>query len=312
VAAPRHHESPYFPEISIQDFDLYNIPFRYISLFDFSEKKNPLQPGGMNRGGNIFDYLEIRQIPYHVSDPKKTEDENLAALSKDIEEERIDFAFLYWPDLDGLLHRVGNQSEEVPERLNLYERRIRQLMEVAGQHYEKVHLYVFSDHGMANCDELLDLKSKIEKLPYKMERDYAVVYDSTMARFWFFNEDARNAITECLEKVPEGRIIPDSELEELHTLFPDRYFGELIFLVKEGVLIVPSHMGERPIRGMHGYHPHDKHSYAALMTNQTAVPPAVKNITDIYRLMTGEVESMLEKSCLAAKPAESEKVVVLR
>jgi hypothetical protein len=31
-------------------FDLYNIPFNYISLFDFTEKRNPLQPGGMNRG----------------------------------------------------------------------------------------------------------------------------------------------------------------------------------------------------------------------------------------------------------------------
>ncbi len=25
-------------------FDLYNMPFKHISLFDFSEKKNPLQP----------------------------------------------------------------------------------------------------------------------------------------------------------------------------------------------------------------------------------------------------------------------------
>jgi hypothetical protein len=38
-------------------FDLYNIPFRHISLFDFTEKKNPLEPGGMNRGPNIFDFL---------------------------------------------------------------------------------------------------------------------------------------------------------------------------------------------------------------------------------------------------------------
>src|SRR5260370_1191196 len=34
-------------------FDLYNIAFRHIALFDFTEKKNPLQPGGMNRAPNI-------------------------------------------------------------------------------------------------------------------------------------------------------------------------------------------------------------------------------------------------------------------
>src|SRR5215813_13165252 len=55
-------------------FDLYNIPFRHISLYDFTEKKSPLQPGGMNRGPNIFDYLQSRQIALHVSRPEKTEE----------------------------------------------------------------------------------------------------------------------------------------------------------------------------------------------------------------------------------------------
>ncbi len=43
-------------------FDLYNMPFRHIDNYDFSEKKSPLQPGGMNRGPNIFDFLEDRSI----------------------------------------------------------------------------------------------------------------------------------------------------------------------------------------------------------------------------------------------------------
>src|SRR3954463_8485572 len=37
-------------------FDLYNIPFQNIHQYDFTEKKSPLQPGGMNRGANIFDF----------------------------------------------------------------------------------------------------------------------------------------------------------------------------------------------------------------------------------------------------------------
>jgi hypothetical protein len=50
-------------------FDLYNIPFKHISLYDFTEKKSPLKPGGMNRGPNIFDFLTRRHIPYFVSEP---------------------------------------------------------------------------------------------------------------------------------------------------------------------------------------------------------------------------------------------------
>jgi len=285
-------------------FDLYNIPFRHISLFDFTEKKSPLRPGGMNRGTNISDYLIERNIRHHISAPEQNETDNLAALIADIESETIDFAFLYWAGLDGLLHRVGNRSPHIGAKLRMYERWMEQLLAAAHEHYAEVRLYVFSDHGMANCDELLDLRAKIDALPLRMKRDYAVVYDSTMARFWFFNDRARKLIPEALQKVPQGRIIPDAELAEMRALFTDRYFGELIFLVKEGVLIVPSHMGERPIRGMHGYHPTDKHSYAALLSNHTDIPAEITAIPHIYQLMTRDAEMAKQRNAIRETEAQ--------
>ncbi|MCF7763751.1 MAG: alkaline phosphatase family protein [Verrucomicrobia bacterium] len=266
-------------------FDLYNIPFKYIHLFDFTEKKSPLQPEGMNRGPNIFDFLTQNRIPYFVTDTSQSEESNRDALIASIESERIDFAFQYWAGLDGLLHTVGNQSEQVPAKLRVYEQWIEQVLQAARGHYEEVKLYIFSDHGMANCDEYLDLKAKIDALPLRMGVDYAVVFDSTMARFWFFNDQARQLITKTLQEVPEGRILPEAELREHRAYFDDGYFGELIFLVREGVLIVPSHMGERPIRAMHGYHPTDPQSYATLFTNQPSIPDDITHIPHIYRLM---------------------------
>jgi len=271
-------------------FDLYNVPFRHIDRYDFTEKKNPLQPGGMNRGPNIFDFLQERSIPYHVSVPTAPESENLSALQRDIAAEKIDFAFLYWPELDGLLHRVGNDSPEIPARLRAYEKSIAQLMATAREHYEEVRLNVFSDHGMANCDRHLDLRTRVDALGFRFGEDYAVVYDSTMARFWFFNDEARQAITELLEDVPQGDILSDAELTDLGALFPDRYFGELIFLVEEGTLIVPSDMGERPIRAMHGYHPDAPHSFASLLTNHTDVPMSITAIPDMFKLMTRDAQ----------------------
>lgn len=271
-------------------FDLYNIPFKRIDQYDFTEKKNPLQPGGMNRGPNIFDFLVERQIRYHVSVPTAPETVNLEALERDIEAEDIDFAFLYWPELDGLLHRVGNDSPEIPARLRAYEASIGRLMAKARRHYAEVRLYVFSDHGMANCDIHLDLRSQIDALGFRPGVDYAVVYDSTMARFWFFNDRARQAITEKLEETPQGEILTDAELAEMGTLFPDRYFGELIYLVEEGTLIVPSDMGERPIRAMHGYHPDAPHSFASLLTNHDDVPAEITAIPDVYKLMARDAE----------------------
>lgn len=267
-------------------FDLYNIPFRFISLFDFTEKKSPLKPEGMNCGSNIFDWLKEQKIPYSVSDPARKEEENRDALIDKIHHEEISFGFIYWAGLDGLLHQVGNQSPQVPAKLRNYEIWIEQILQAAKEHYSEVEINIFSDHGMANCDVLLDLKSKIDDLGLQFGEDYAVVYDSTMARFWFFNSEARERISKCLGKVQEGRVLSDEELKAMNTFFDDRYFGELIFLVKEGVLIVPSHMGERPIRAMHGYHPEEKHSFATLFTNSPEIPDDVTAIPDIYRLMT--------------------------
>ena len=270
-------------------FDLYNLPFEHLSLFDFSEKKSPLRVGGLNQGPNLFDFLEQKGIAYHASVPEENEEQNLTAVLQAIESEQIDFAFVYWPELDGLLHRVGNDSPDIRLKLRSYDLWLEKLRTAAQKHYQEIHLYVFSDHGMANCNEYLDLRSRIESLPCRMGKDYAVVYDSTMARFWFFNPTARSQIEKCLAQVQEGRIIPDSELETLGVLFADRYFGELIFLVREGVLIVPSHMGEKPIRGMHGYHPSEKHSYAALCSNQE-IPEELSAIPHIYGLMAREAE----------------------
>ena len=266
-------------------FDLYNIPFQRIDQYDFTEKKSPLQPGGMNQGSNIFDVLVENSVPYFVSDPAQTEEANRDQLMAGIRNESIDFAFMYWPGLDGLLHRVGNDSPEIPARLRVYEEWIQQVLAASKGHYDEVELFVFSDHGMANCDVHLDLMARINALPLQEERDYAVVYDSTMARFWFFNDNARTLISAELQRVPEGRIVPDAELEELRVRFPDQYFGEIIFLVQEGVLIVPSHMGERPIRAMHGYHPSDPHSYAALLTNRPELAEKATAIPHIFNLM---------------------------
>ncbi|HWA26671.1 MAG TPA: alkaline phosphatase family protein [Lacunisphaera sp.] len=285
-------------------FDLYNLSFRHIGEFDFTEKKNPLQPRGMNRGPNIFDFLEADGVPYHVSEPARGEAGNLAALLDDITAERIDFGFLYWPDLDGLMHRVGNASPEVATKLASYEAQLNKLLATARRHYEEVRLFVFSDHGMANCTRLLDLRRRISALGLHMPRDYAVVYDSTMARFWFFNDRARNLITASLGGVAEGRVLSDAELRDLGTFFPDRYFGELIFLVEEGVLIVPSDMGERPLHAMHGYHPDDPQSYAALLTNVPEVPKSVTAIPHVHGLMRREALAAHAANNRVGFPAE--------
>jgi hypothetical protein len=268
-------------------FQLYNIPFAHVDKFDYCEKSDLFLPGGMNRGENIFDHLQRAGIPYHVSDWRDSEENNLQALKADLEKQEVSFALLYMASMDALLHEVGKESPKVDEKLAWYERQLNDILRCAGEHYEEVRLFICSDHGMATVHTHVDLMSQVEALGLTFGHDYTATYDSTMGRFWFHNDRAREQITRLLEQVPEGRILPREELAELGCDFEGDQYGELIFLMNAGVLIVPSHMGVTPITGMHGYHPNDADSDACLLSN-TEPPDDPKAITDVFHLMRAE------------------------
>ncbi|WP_295388469.1 alkaline phosphatase family protein [uncultured Thiodictyon sp.] len=268
-------------------FQLYNIPFKYVDKFDYCEKKDLFVPGGMNGGENIFDHLQRAGIPYHVSDWRQSEAINLESLKADLSQGKIAFALLYMASMDALLHEVGKGSPQVDQKLAWYETQLEEVMRVAEAHYAQVRLFVCSDHGMATIHTQLDLMSKIEGLGLTFGRDYTATYDSTMGRFWFHNQAARERIGALLEQVPQGRILRQPELQQLGCDFVGDQFGELIFLVDAGVLILPSHMGLKPITGMHGYHPDDPDSNASLLSN-VEPPNDPQSITDMFHLMRAE------------------------
>jgi predicted AlkP superfamily pyrophosphatase or phosphodiesterase len=268
-------------------FQLYNIPFEHVDKFDYCEKSDLFVPGGMNRGENIFDHLSRAGVPYHVSDWRDSEENNLEALEADLRRGEISFALLYMASMDALLHEVGKESPQVDQKLAWYESRLEDILATASGHYEEVRLFICSDHGMATVHTHVDLMSRVEGLGLAFGRDYTATYDSTMGRFWFHNQAARERITGLLRQVPEGRILPPEELEQLGCDFEGDQYGELIFLMDAGVLIVPSHMGLKPITGMHGYHPDDPDSDASLLSN-VEPPDDPRAITDVFHLMRAE------------------------
>jgi hypothetical protein len=145
---------------------------------------------------------------------------------------------------------------------------------------------VISDHGMTPVQHHFDLVKEIEALGLTMPDDYLAVYDSTMARFWFFNDQARHSIQDCLKNLACGRILRDEELRQLGVFFTDRRFGELIFLLHPGWLLSQSDFngkGWMP-NGMHGYHPEDPYSDAIFLSSRQP-PVPVHTIADVYPCM---------------------------
>jgi len=268
-------------------FQLYSIPFEKLSYFDFTEKKDYFVPGAPF--DTIFDACVANGIPYHCSDWRESETFNLQQMHSKIEEAEIEFGWLYLPKLDGILHMHGTQDEKVAQKILWLDKEIKSIYYHALEKYDEVKLYVFSDHGMADITEGYDLISTIDSLGLTYDKDYIAMYDSSMARFWFKNQNAKEQITAKLKTVTQGSILDEAELKRVKTYFEDGKFGDLFFVMDAGVMINPSYFGKKLIAGMHGYHPDEKASNAILLSTE-AIDDSITSITDIRKTMEKELK----------------------
>ncbi|HOY08706.1 MAG TPA: alkaline phosphatase family protein [Candidatus Omnitrophota bacterium] len=265
-------------------FETYLIPVERLHLYDISENKRIYAPKGMRHGKNIFDILEERDVDYKCyAYPMKDQDIFFQA-QKDILSAGSSFYFLYFSESDAYLHRGCKDQEGTRKMIDVYEQEIRTLYREASRKHDRVDLYVFSDHSMSPVYESHDLKSEIEALGYKIPKDYVPFYDSTMARFWFFNFQAHDAVVKLLKQKPYGRLLSLKEKKERHVHFEDDLYGEELFLMNNGTVINPSYMGNRPPEGMHGYDVMDGAMDAVLVsTRQPDVE--VADVKDFFKIM---------------------------
>lgn len=273
-------------------FQLYAVPFKYLPLFNYAEQKRIWEPNGLPQGKTIFDQMAHTGVSYSVHDSEVDDETRMERLTTEIQHQRIDFAYCSLGRLDALMHATGNNDPEIGNLMRWYDRKIRALLAIAAEKYEKVSWYVFTDHGMHNVTADHDLIADIEALGLKWNKDYVAFYDSTMARFWFLNEWSRKPLLNCLENHTQGRILSDDELRQHGTYFEDRQYGDLIFLMNSGTQIVPSFMGIKPCKGMHGFNPTDLDSRASLSAGQP-IPSHITKIQHIHQLMVHELSEKI-------------------
>jgi len=289
---PRHYLSRIMQYINGYTgyFEIYSVPFAKLPYFDYLEKQDYFVPYGILKTDTIFDWCVENDIPYHCSNWRKSETHNIQALKEQIDEGEIEFSYLYLPALDGVMHTYGTEHEKTVEKIKWLENQISEVYDYAANKYDEVSLHIFSDHGMCDTKDSVDLISVIENTGLVYGEDYVAMYDSTMARFWFMHDEARLIIEDVLAKENSGKIVDDQELKQMRVFFEDRRFGELFFLTNPGTLINPSYFGLKVIPGMHGFHPDHKDSYS-LMFSSTDIPEEINSITDIRKVMEKEIRN---------------------
>jgi predicted AlkP superfamily pyrophosphatase or phosphodiesterase len=240
----------------------------------------------------LADKLEEKKIPYHISNWRLTEKQNIDALINEIEKEEIRFSFLYTAAMDSLLHMVTKDGVEIPKKLDWYREQIQRVIVAAKKHYEKFNLYVMSDHGMTTLTEPVDVKKIIENMDFKFGKDYIGVYDSTLGRFWFKNDKARKAITEKLHEIPHAKLVTKEEKKKYGINFEDNMYGEEILLMDPGYQIEPCDLGLKALPAMHGFSPEHEDSYASFLATEP-VDPAPKWVGDYHWIMVKKMDEIL-------------------
>lgn len=312
---PKRFLNNRFPRRAIQEiarrlhkfggfFHVYGVPVEFLPFFDICEKKDIYHPGGVPN--SIFDELEASRVRYCSYSYHDLRDEQIVRKAiTDLQRPEVNFYFIYLAELDAFLHKWCGDQAKVDEAMRRYEGWIRELYQAAKAGTTKGDLgfYVLSDHGMTPKRGSCDLLREINKLGLRMPKDYLALYDSTMARFWFFNEAARSKVNACLEKIPTGHIVEEAEQREFGIYFSDHRYGETIFLMDPGILIEPSYYGAKAPDGMHGFHPNDLFSSAAFMATQRPENPP-RMLPDVHDLMLSWVKR-LKNAAVRATSATS-------
>jgi hypothetical protein len=267
-------------------FETYLIPLEELPSYDISERRSIYAPGGLEPTKSIFDLWEASGINYKsLSYKNGTDGELFAQGTRALENEGLSALFIYLSGMDAFLHAGCEDKEAFSAKLALYEEMILKLINTASECYNEVRWFLFSDHGMTPTIDTVDLMEKVKEAGLKEGKDYKAFYDSTMARFWFADRGVRDAMKECLGGTDYGRWINAEEREELGLRFTDNRYGDEVFIMRPGVIIEPSYMGDKAPDGMHGFHPDDKYADASFFTNVNNgySPKCITGFFDVMR-----------------------------
>ncbi len=282
-------------------FDLYEVPVDELAAFDLAERDDIFAPRGLP-ADSLWDALERRGVPWRGWNWRTPEDDARAQALTCLERGHEDFLFLYTARVDALLHHEGARGAGVRRALDSWSAWFADAQAAARRAGREAWLYLCSDHGMVDVTRTVDLMAKLAALPWKRGRDYVAFFDSTMARFWWRGTGARDAIRAALAAEPVGHWLAPEELAREGADFADHRYGEDIFLLDPGVLLVPSFMGRAPVAAMHGYDPAHP-DMAGLLASNRPLPPEVTHLSQLRDFLERELDRAARADANEAPPA---------
>lgn len=165
-----------------------------------------------------------------------------------------DLTYLKISSLDPIGHKYGPASKEILNAVRTIDNLLMKMVMGSLDLEENITFLFFSDHGMVPVSKTINISELMRKTSLKIGTDFLMFLDSTMARFWAFNQKAHDVIKKLLLGIRYGHILSSSELQTMKLPVNRDEFGEMIFALDEGVMVHPDFFHKDNIKGMHGYY----------------------------------------------------------
>ncbi|MBU0894309.1 MAG: alkaline phosphatase family protein [Nanoarchaeota archaeon] len=165
----------------------------------------------------------------------------------------LPISYEYIGEIDKISHKYGTKSKELIKTIKKIDKQI------SGRTFD----IILSDHGMADIKKIINVP----------ETENCFI-DSDMARYW----GNKKELEKIRKKLPLkfGKIINWS----------DKRFGELVFLAKTNVLILPNYwQSKKPVKAMHGYDGKSKEMEAFYIINQKGFKKNLK-VQELHKIFT--------------------------
>lgn len=259
---------------------IYEIPLKLLKYFNIAMEDVVCQANSLGPIPTVFDVLRHTGVSFFFFDwPLICTDRGIKldfgrysdrgvckVITRYLKKDFGLYYFHLW-DLDKVIHTYGPRSKQVMDKVRENDDNVREIIGTLQQRYSQVNVVIFSDHGMVEVNKSVDVVEKMQESRLS-EDDYLVFLDSTLARFWFKHQRARKEAEETLTSLKGGHILTRQEIKEFRINFPHSKYGELLFLVDPGYLIIPNYFQRTAgVKAMHGYTPFHPDLYGILIAS---------------------------------------------
>jgi hypothetical protein len=242
-------------KLGIDGFGTHNIPYKFLTNFDFSLYKSLWGKQPFENIPTIFDLLRVNNLRTYYSH----------GIKQNLPDEimRSSFSTIYLSDIDFYAHIFGLKSWVFWNHVRKLDKKVEFIVE----HYKKIeknpNVMIFADHGMSQVDKIIDFKYLLKHRDYN--KKFFMVPDGTMLRFWYHDNDVKSEIRNYLSDYTYGNFLTNEEKKQLHLDFKHKKYFEDIFLLNQGYSIFPNFMSWNTPKAMHAYHPAYKEQHGALI-----------------------------------------------